>query len=138
MERSAKENERRKKMRFVMEREIRYRVLNANRVMDAGTGKTLNISSGGVAFTTERTLGKGVFVELSISWPALIDDTCPMKLIAFGRIVRSTNGTAASTIQKYEFRTQSRVLANSAVARPDDLAVRRWADEIRRECASVA
>ncbi len=49
-------------------------------------------------------------MELSISWPALLNDNCPMKLMVFGRVVRCGNNVAASTIEKYEFRTSGRPL----------------------------
>jgi hypothetical protein len=42
--------ERRAKKRFVMEREIRYRVLEQGKIVAVGSGKTLNLSSNGVAF----------------------------------------------------------------------------------------
>ena len=87
--------------------------------------------SGGVAFTTEQALTPGAFVELSISWPVLLDETCPMRLIVFGRILRCTGRKAVCTVDKYEFRTQSRTL-QTAPARTDTM-LQRWADGMRKE-----
>src|ERR1035438_8842129 len=63
--------ERRAKKRFVMEREIRYRVLEQDKIIAVGSGKTINLSSNGVAFVAENDLPEGAYIEVSIAWPAL-------------------------------------------------------------------
>src|SRR5215469_10816791 len=88
--------ERRTKRRFGMECEIRYRVLYRDEIVAVGSGNTINLSSCGVAFTTEHDLPLGAFVEFSIAWPALLENGCPLQLIGFGRILRSADGKAAS------------------------------------------
>ena len=45
--------------------------------------------------------------EVSISWPAQLNNKCALKLVARGRIVRFEDGRAAMEIQQYEFRTHS-------------------------------
>jgi len=90
--------------RFPIEREVRYKVLS-KKSDDQGLGRTINISSTGVLFTTDRLLIPGRRVEVSISWPAQLNNTCSLKLVARGRIVRSEQGRAAIEIQQYEFRT---------------------------------
>lgn len=100
--------DRRLKKRFLIERDVRYKLLNGQNIAEAGAGKTLDMSSTGVSFTTQQPLPMGTLVELSISWPALLNDNCPMKLMVFGRVVRCGNNVAASTIEKYEFRTSGR------------------------------
>jgi hypothetical protein len=100
--------DRRLKKRFLIERDVRYKLLNGQNIADAGLGKTLDMSSAGVSFTTQQPLVMGTLVELSISWPALLNDNCPMKLMVFGRVVRSGATNAATTIEKYEFRTSGR------------------------------
>jgi hypothetical protein len=72
-----------------------------------GTGKTLNIGSGGVLFTTEDELPLGRTVELSVNWPARLDGTCPLKFVAVGRVVRTEAVIAAVRIERYEFRTRA-------------------------------
>jgi len=67
--------------------------------------KTFNISSKGILFETDIDLPVGKRVELSISWPALLNEHCRLKMIAVGRIVRAENGKAAVLIQRHEFRT---------------------------------
>ncbi len=97
--------ERREAARFPIEQEVRYRVYGRNSV-ETGKGRTLNISSAGVLFTTSQTLRAGDRIELSVNWPAQLDNKCPLKLVMTGRIVRVEDGCAAITIDHYEFRTQ--------------------------------
>lgn len=98
--------ERRAADRFPIEREVRYRILNKRSNHEEGTGKTVNISSNGVLFTTDQILIPGKRLELSISWPAQLDNRCQLKLVARGRVTRLEQGRAAIEIQQYEFRTQ--------------------------------
>ena len=97
--------ERRGADRFPIEREVRYRVLSKRSTYEEGTGKTINISSNGVLFTTDQILLPGKRLELSISWPATLDNKCQLKLVARGRVARLEQGRAAVEIQQYEFRT---------------------------------
>src|SRR5437764_14440487 len=100
------ERERRAKRRFQIDQEVRYKMLYGQRIAETGTGRTLNISSGGVWFSTESMLTSGMPVELSMSWPVLLNDSCPMKLMIYGCVVRSNERVAAVAIERYEFRTQ--------------------------------
>src|ERR1700729_2809575 len=125
-------NERRSKRRFVMEREIRYRVLDRDKIIGAGSGKTFNLSSSGVEFSTECDVPPGAFIEVSIAWPALLENRCPLQLIGFGRVLRSGAGTIACTLQQYEFRTLARVVPESAWSARSDQKLRRWAEAVAR------
>ncbi len=120
--------DRRARRRFAIGREIRYRVMENERGVATGTGNTIDISSRGVSFATGRRLATGAFAELSISWPAALDNNLPLRLIVYGRITRSDEGRAVSTIERYEFRTQPR----TAAAARGDTMLRRWADENAR------
>jgi hypothetical protein len=124
--------ERRVKKRFVMEREIRYRVLEQDKIIAVGCGKTLNLSSNGVAFVADHDLPPGAFIELSIAWPALLENRCPLQLIGFGRVLRCADGTVASTIEQYEFRTLARVVPEGAWSARSDQKLRRWAEAVAR------
>jgi c-di-GMP-binding flagellar brake protein YcgR len=103
-----KSNDRRVASRFPIERDLRYKVVSKKSSNEQGGGSTLNISSSGILFTTEQTLIPGRTVEIAINWPANLDDSTPLKLVARGRIVRSDLRRAAIQIQRYEFRTQAR------------------------------
>ncbi len=102
-----KQSDRRHSDRFPIEREVRYRVLNKRGGDETGEGKTVNISSSGVLLTVQQTLAPGRRMELSISWPAQLNDKCALQLVARGRVVRFERGQAAIEIEQYEFRTSS-------------------------------
>ena len=131
MELVKRETDRRVKQRFAINREMRYKMTDDGAVVASGSGETLNIGSGGVAFSTESSFLPGAFVELSISWPVLLDDICPMRLIVFGRILRSGGRKTVCSVDKYEFRTQSRTLQTMPAVRTDGM-LQRWADGIRK------
>ena len=125
------ENERRGKFRFPMRREVRYKLLKDGATAEAGISETVDIGSGGIGFATERELPVGAFIELSISWPVLLDHNCPMRLNVFGRVVRNEPGKCACTVDKYEFRTQSRGFMAPTVRQ--DSMLQRWADTVVRK-----
>jgi hypothetical protein len=100
------DRERRTKRRFEIDQEVKYKMLYGQRIAETGVGRTMNISSGGVWFTTENMLTSGMPVELSMNWPVLLNDSCPMKLMIYGCVVRSNEKGAAVAIERYEFRTQ--------------------------------
>lgn len=131
-EKMEKRLDRRKKFRFPIHRELRYKLLDDGVMIGAGTGQSVNIGSGGVAISIDQELKPGAFIELSISWPVLLDDTCPMRFIAFGRVLRSNGRRAACSIDKYEFRTQARSFQAATTGRSDAM-LQRWADGVRKE-----
>src|SRR5689334_8115692 len=113
------DRERRQKRRFRIEQDVRYKMLYGQRIAETGTGRTANISSGGVWFTTESMLTTGMPIELSMNWPVLLNDSCPMKLMIYGCVVRSNEKGAAVAIERYEFRTQgSRSLQHPSIPAP--------------------
>ena len=127
-----KQEERRRKKRFSIHRELRYKSLKDGVIMANGGGQTINIGSGGVAFSVTHDLEPENYVELSISWPVLLDDNCPMRLIVFGRVLRSEGGICVCTVKKYEFRTQSRIFQATPSVRNDSM-LQRWAEGVRKE-----
>jgi len=82
-------SDRRGKSRFKIRRELRYKLLREGEVIEAGTGFTVDIGSGGVAFRSGRAFRVGEYVELSISWPVLLAESCPMQLSVLGKVLRS-------------------------------------------------
>ena len=111
-------DDRRASNRLPIERDVRYKLLGGKKsVKQVGLGKTVNMSSGGVLFTTETPLPEGERVELAVSWPAQLNSKCALKFVARGRVVRFDDGSVALEIQQHEFRTQStaaRPIAKSA------------------------
>ena len=97
------ELEKRIKRRFPINLEVNYKMLYGQRIAETGTGRTMYLSSDW--FSTGNMLTCGMPVELSLSWPVLLNDSCPMKLMVYGCVVRSTERGAAVAIERYEFRT---------------------------------
>jgi len=116
-------NERRNKQRFPLQRELRYKLLENNVSATAGTGESIDISSGGVSFTTDRHLPQDAIIEVSMSWPVALDNACPLRLVVRGRVIRNQGNAVACSIDKFEFRTQARasntisILAGLSAAR---------------------
>lgn len=104
------ERERRTKRLFQIEQDVRYKMLYGQRLAETGSGKTMNISSGGIWYTTEALLTSGMPIELSVTWPVLLNDSCPMKLMVYGCVARNSERGAVMAIERYEFRTSGRSL----------------------------
>jgi hypothetical protein len=102
------EHERRMKRRFEIEQDLRYKVLYGYRIAETGTGRTVNISSGGVWFTTNSMFATGMPIELSMAWPVLLNGCRALKLVIYGCVVRSNARGVAVAIEGHEFRTVGR------------------------------
>ena len=100
-------SEHRKTDRFPIETGVRYKLMDVTRDAQTGQGRTVNISSCGILFSTESYLPLGERAELSVEWPAQLNEHCGLKLVAIGKIVRSNGDTAAILIEKYDFRTRA-------------------------------
>ncbi len=97
--------ERRGNRRYRIGLELRWSLVRRRKVLESGTGRTLDLSSGGILFDAGRQLPAGVGVEISIAWPALLHDVAPMQLVVSGRIVRAEGFHAAVHVNQHEFRT---------------------------------
>ncbi len=97
--------ERRNDKRYGMELQLRWKLIRRRREIDAGTGRTIDMSSGGVMFEAGADLPAGLNVELSLAWPLLLQNVAPMQLVITGRIVRSDKGWVAIRTVTHEFRT---------------------------------
>jgi hypothetical protein len=102
---------RRSKQRFAIDLPLTYKIVKNYLVTGTGTGTTVDMSSGGLAFTADKTFKIGACIELSVSWPVLLNGDCPMKLVVEGRVVRSDGHSTAIRTEHYEFRTQRRSVA---------------------------
>ena len=107
--------DRRDDRRYPIELELRYKVIARSRMQLSGAGRTMNMSSGGILFGCDQNLPAGAFVELSIHWPVLLQDTCPLTLLVVGRVVRCEDHRIAVKTSRYEFVTRA--------ARDQDLSV---------------
>ena len=99
------EAERRISRRYPLEHQVRYRVQDP-RLDLAGTGTTVNMSSRGALFTTDRPLSAGSSLTLEVKWPVLLDDTKPLKLVTKGKVVWCDSAQAAVEFDNWEFHTR--------------------------------
>ena len=106
LRRAERGDDRRNFNRVPIERDVRYKVLGGRKSeLRTGLGRMLDMSSGGVQFTTESALPQGERVELAVNWPARLNDVTPLKLVILGRVVRTEATQAAVSIEQYEFKT---------------------------------
>ena len=97
--------ERRQDRRYHLQLELKWKLIRRRRVLDTGTGQTVNLSSGGILFDAGRHLPEGLNVKLSIAWPVLLHNVAPMQLVAAGKIVRGDGRRVAIQTVQHEFRT---------------------------------
>ena len=108
-------DDRRNNRRYEIELELRYKLVSRGQAGLTGFGRTYNISSGGVLFETDQRLPVGSFVEVSIHWPVLLQQTCPLTLMVVGRVVRTDGRGAAVRTTRYEFLTRPARPANPSL-----------------------
>ena len=97
--------DRRQDRRYHLQLELKWKLIRRRRVLDTGTGHTINLSSGGILIDAGRHLPEGLNLELSISWPVLLHNLAPMQLVASGKIVRGNGRLIAIQTTQHEFRT---------------------------------
>lgn len=109
-------SERRSTARMPIESEVSFRTGAREQSVEV-QGKTVNISSSGVLFTTTRGLTPGRRLEVAIDWPVDLDGKCALRLVARGRIVRCEGDRVALEILQHEFRTRSRARSMVSAAK---------------------
>ena len=71
---------------------------------EMGSGRTMDLSSSGLCFSTDTPLSPGQRLDVSIDWPALLDGGVHLQLIISGVVVRTNGTVTAVQIQRHEFR----------------------------------
>lgn len=108
----APSGDRRQSSRLPIMEAVRYKIVGGRKGSEqSGSGKTLNMSSGGVLFSTESFLPQGLRVEVAVNWPATLDGVA-LKLVIVGRVVWAESAQAAVSIERYEFRTRRSELSS--------------------------
>jgi hypothetical protein len=96
---------RRADKRYEIRLDLRWKLVRRRRVLESGIGHTVDLSSGGILFEAGRQLPVGFHVELSVSWPVLLESSAPLQLVILGKIVRCRDGRTAVIMAQHEFRT---------------------------------
>lgn len=96
--------DRRASHRYPVSMELTYRERKGDQ---AGTGRTLDMSSRGLCCSGLEPLPAGTEIEVSLDWPVLLED-CPLKMVIVGHVLRSGAGRTALLILRYQFHTRKR------------------------------
>src|ERR1035441_3662859 len=86
--------------------EVRYTVLDRHETLKTSFGRTIDLSSSGLSFTTNRSLLPGQKLDVSIEWPVLLDGAIKLQLVISGVVVRADTTVIALRIKRHEFRTR--------------------------------
>ena|SRR5579862_1329590 len=109
-------DDRRKKRRYPINMPVEFKIVKNYLIVGSGRGASIDLSSNGIAFSTDKPLRVGSYLELSANWPVLLDGACPLKLVIFGKVVRSEGNFAAVASDRHEFRTRKAGSVQSAAA----------------------
>ena len=99
--------ERRAKRRYPVQLNVRYRSVCAPPII-GGSGRIVNMSSGGALILSEDGILPGTRIQASIEWPFLLDGRTPLQILASGTVVRSGSATFAVAFEHYLFHTSKR------------------------------
>ena len=109
-------NERRRARRFPLRREARYTILEPHKKnLPVGT-QTLDMSSGGMCLRCKDAPALGSRMDVAVSWPAVLENGCRLKLVARGRVMWRSNDAVGLMIERHEFRTQGTEFTTTVVA----------------------
>ncbi len=97
------DTEQRAHPRYTITLDLEYKLLSRGRVVQYGSGRMLNISTGGILFEMKAALPSSRSIELMIDWPFLFDGVCPIKLVIQGHVVRNDGNRIAVSIQRHKF-----------------------------------
>ena len=101
-------DDRRQRFRFQVNTDLRYQVATRGRGNPVrGEGRVVNISSKALAFHTDSPIESGTRLNVSMAWPAKLDDTV-LRLAFEGTVLRVRDTLVVVSIERTEFRTAGR------------------------------
>jgi hypothetical protein len=98
----------RSRTRYAIVADVEYSLLKAGRVVKKGRGKTVNLSSTGLLFESDKALPSDRRVIIAVAWPVSLAPGVGLALHITGRTVRAQDNCTAVRIEKYEFRVRAR------------------------------
>lgn len=101
------QTERRSHTRFPLTLDLRYSSFQRQGPAGMGRGRTIDVSSSGLAFTSDRPPAVNELLTVSIDWPVLLEGGVQLQLILTGEVVRTSGLLVALRIQRHEFRTKA-------------------------------
>ena len=91
-------------MQYPVAMEMKYKT--RARTPRVGLGKTRLISNRDVTFTTDQPIEQGTLLEISMAWPALLNERVALQLVVEGEIIRCQETEVTARILKHHFRTR--------------------------------
>ena len=99
------QGDRRRNRRYDFELALRFYYTDHRGAVRVGSGVTIDLSRTGVRFQTEEPPPTGTRVEARISWPFLLQNTCPLELVMKGSVATIGQRGTVLLVNAYEFRT---------------------------------
>jgi hypothetical protein len=99
--------ERRASTRYPVILEIQYTLLGRSGPMQVGRGRTIDLSSSGISFTTGIPVPIGQRIKAFIDWPVMLNGHVRLQLAVSGVVVRTDATKIAMQIDGHDFRTCS-------------------------------
>ena len=96
--------DRRSTKRYPLNLDLRWELIRRGRVLEAGIGQTMDVSSGGILFHAGKRLPQDCRVRLRVTWPVRTRGLAPMHLAILGHIRRSQGPLVAVQTCRCEFR----------------------------------
>ena len=100
---SEQDAERRIDYRYDISLDLRWQLVHRRRVILSGTGRTLDLSRGGIRFDAGQRLPVDLAIELTIAWPMPLHNLRKMQLLVSGRIVRTSGTQVAIRMSQHQF-----------------------------------
>lgn len=97
------DRERRNGTRVPLACTVRYEIGSSTH-KKTGVGRTIDMSSSGVLFTTQSLLRTNTRVALHVAWPIRLEGDLPVELFAEGKVVRTEPLRAAIKYDQIAFR----------------------------------
>lgn len=101
---SAGAGERRLACRYPIRTELEYRLMARGEIIETGRGRSINTSSSGILFESERALPPQMIIQVSLDWPGRPSAAVTVDLHVAGRTVRGQGNYTAVAIERHEFR----------------------------------
>jgi hypothetical protein len=99
---SEQDAERRIDYRYDISLNLRWEIVHRRKVIASGTGRTLDLSRGGIRFNAGQRLPVDLAIELTIAWPTP-HDLRKMQLVVSGRIIRTSGTEVAIRMSQHQF-----------------------------------
>ena len=107
------QSERRVHQRYPISLEVEYKLLEGTGARQKGSGRTINISSGGILLHLEENPPNIRSIELSVKWPFLLDGLIPLQWIVRGNIVWTAANRLAIEVIDHAFHTAGKAGCNT-------------------------